>query len=73
MQLKPIAASTSIEAVGYDAPTRTLGIRFRSGGVYHYHDVPESAHAELLASPSAGSHFAKNINGKFRYTKRKEH
>jgi hypothetical protein len=73
MQLKPIAASSNIEAIGYDAPTRTLGIRFRSGGEYHYHDVPDAAHEALLAAPSAGAHFYKHINGKFRYTKRKEH
>ena len=71
MQLQPITSS-NIESVGYDRPTRTLAVKFKGGSTYHYHGVPESVHASLVAAPSAGAHFAQHIKGKFTYTKRKE-
>lgn len=72
MQLNPVQSS-NIEAIGYDAPTSTLGVKFKSGGIYHYHGVPPHVHAALIAAPSIGGHFAQHINRKFQYTKRKEH
>jgi hypothetical protein len=37
-----------------------------STSVYHYHDVPAEAHAELMDAPSIGSHLAARIKPKYR-------
>jgi hypothetical protein len=54
--------SASVEAVGYDAATRTLALRFKSGGAtYHYTDVDPEKHAQLLRATSIGGFVHKHI------------
>lgn len=58
--------SSNIESIGYDAGSQTLAVKFKGDRPpYHYSGVPPDAHADLMASPSPGSHHAKNIKGKF--------
>lgn len=56
--------STVIEAIGY---SRVLEIRFESGQVYQYYDVPDDIFDAMLNAPSKGKFFNQNIRGKFRY------
>src|SRR5690606_34131281 len=44
--------SSSIAAGGYDARSRTLRLRYVSGGTYDYKDVPGTVFDELLDAPS---------------------
>lgn len=53
--------SSSIEQVGYDAPSATLAICFHNGAVYLYSPVPEPLYVGLIEAPSAGSYFHQNI------------
>ena len=68
MDLKPVKSS-GIAAVGYEPNTKTLGVKFRSGDLYHYHDVSAQAHQDLIGAKSIGQHFAAKVTNKYRFTK----
>ena len=61
--------SSQLAAYAYDAPTKTLAIRFVStDSVYHYFDVPETIYFGLNLAESKGSFFIHNIKrSPFRY------
>lgn len=60
MERTPVTSS-NIRSIGYDRTAHTLEVEFHSGGVYQYQDVPEATYDELMASPSVGNYFHKNI------------
>ena len=70
--LIPIVSS-QIAAVGYDAATRVLVIKFRASGrmaeaIYSYDGVPPELATGLIAAESPGSYFHRHIRrGQFRY------
>ena len=53
MELIPVESSM-IEAVGYDADTRTLRVVFNGGKIYTYERVPPEEFEGLLAAESKG-------------------
>jgi len=53
--------SSQLAQVGYDPATCVLAVRFRSGGLYHYRNVPPEKHAVLMGSDSMGSYFHRHI------------
>ena len=58
--------SSQISAVGYDATTRELVIRFHSSGrkqerVYSYEGVPSELATGLIVAKSPGSYFHRHI------------
>jgi hypothetical protein len=69
MRLRPVNSS-SLAAVGYDAESQVLAVKFRHGGIYEYFDVPKRAYKELMTASSLGEYFARNIRGSYRYAKR---
>lgn len=40
--------SDNVASVGYDHATRTMRVRFRSGGTYDYYDVPVLSYEAML-------------------------
>ncbi|MGH8770176.1 MAG: KTSC domain-containing protein [Burkholderiales bacterium] len=46
--------SSAVAKVGYDPVEKTLDVAFRSGRVYRYFDVPETAYYQMLLSDSVG-------------------
>ena len=68
MNYQPVDSS-NIEAVGYDPDSKTLGVRFKDGGIYHYEGVSPEKHQALLESKSAGSHFHQHIKPHHKHTK----
>ena len=56
--------SSVIDAVGY---SRVLEIRFESGRVYQYYNVPEDIFEGMMQAESKGRYFNANIRGKFDY------
>lgn len=67
IQLKPVQSS-NIAQIGYDAAAQILAIQFTNGKkVYQYKDVPQEIY-DGFSEGSAGSHFAKNVRGKFEHT-----
>ena len=58
--------SSQISEVGYDADSKTLGIRFKPGkrspaSEYHYENVPAEVHNHLVNAESVGRHFGEHI------------
>ncbi len=71
MDLKAVTSS-QIAKVGYDPKTNTLGIEFKTGGVYHYDNFTQEDYDALKKAKSVGSHFYKHIKPhatKFPFTK----
>ncbi len=61
--------SSNITHIGYDESSRLLAVRFASGGLYHYHDVPPEIHRELMESQSKGGYLAAKVKSKFKWEK----
>ena len=60
--------SSSIDAVGYDAATRRLTVRFLgSGNTYVYLGVAPSVFEALLAAPSKGRYLNFHIKDAYPY------
>lgn len=57
--------SSAISEVGYDPETETLEILFSSGGVYQYSPFKKADWEWFQLAKSIGSHFAREISGKF--------
>ena len=68
MTLEPVSSS-NLEAIGYDSPSETLAVRFKSGRTYQYFDVPERIHAKLMAAESKGRYLNREIKGMYRYAR----
>ncbi len=71
MEMHDVEGSTNVSAIGHDAATKTLRIRFKSGAEYDYHDVPAALHEQFSAAHSKGRFFAGTIKDKFKHTKLK--
>ena len=55
--------STDIASVGYSGST--LHIRFNSGGLYAYYNVPADIYNGLMSAGSKGRYFHANIKGRY--------
>ena len=59
--------SKMLTAVAYNADWRQLYLRFRSGDVYCYREVPVARYEELLAADSKGQYCRQHILNRFAY------
>ena len=66
--LTPVKSS-NIEAVGYEPGTRTLIVKFKNGGTYHYSECLPEHYEGLIGAESPGGFLHKNIKGKFKHSK----
>lgn len=64
--------SHNILAVGYREEDETLRVQFTTGATYEYSGVPADAAKEFMEAKSVGSHFHKNIRGKWECKKLEE-
>lgn len=72
VDLTPVESS-NIAAVGYDAATRVLTIKFKGGGTWDYHGVAPHLHAEMMnVHGSIGKYFHARIRGAHKATKREK-
>ena len=60
-------SSTVLRSVGYDPPSRTLEVEFRTGKIYRYYYVPGRVYRELLAAPVIGQYFNDHVRYGFTY------
>lgn len=58
--------SSSVRSIGYHPHTDVLRVEFKTGGVYLYFAVPRHEHDRLMAAPSKGGYYAREIKGRFR-------
>jgi KTSC domain len=69
MEMKPVTSS-NIKAVGYDTASKILAVEFNNGGLYHYHDVNPSHHAEMMKPDvSTGGYLHKHVKSAHKFTK----
>jgi hypothetical protein len=68
MKREPVKSS-AIAEIGYDAEKQILEVMFHSGGLYQYAGFDQKAYEWLRLQSSIGSHFAKEIAGKYPVTK----
>ena len=62
--------SRNIEAIGYDATTMELHVRFlKSGETYVYYAVEEWRYQELMQADSKGVYLNVNIKAHYQYAK----
>lgn len=64
MQMIPVSSS-NLSSVGYK--NGTLHVRFNSGWLYAYYNVPENVFRELMAASSHGSYHARHIKNVYPY------
>ena len=57
--------SSNLAAYSYDEATRELRVKFRSGGMYAYEQVPVEVVDEMKRSSSIGTYFALHIKGQY--------
>jgi hypothetical protein len=60
-------SSSNIASVGYDIATCTLQIKFHSGGLYEYYDVPYAVYQGLMNASSHGKYFHQYIKNVYPY------
>ena len=72
--MKEIKNSSNIHSV--DHSDGKLTVKFHSGAIWDYHDVPEALHTEMMKihdeGGSVGSFFHHRIKSVFKATKREE-
>jgi hypothetical protein len=61
--------SSAIRSVGYDPAAHALEVRYISGDLYRYFDVPPQVAALLEQSPSKGQFVNWVVKQNFRYEK----
>lgn len=62
--------SSNVEAIGYDAATQELHVRFvKSGETYVYYGVEEWLYQEFMQSDSKGSFLNTRIKPNYQYGK----
>jgi hypothetical protein len=64
MDMIPVHSS-AITAVGYDAATRLMKIRFVEGNTYDFCNVPRSVFDGLLRAASKGGYYSKHIRDRY--------
>lgn len=55
LKLTPTPHSSNIVGYAYNADTFVLSVKFKSGGTYHYQDVPPKTVTALKEAKSFGS------------------
>jgi hypothetical protein len=58
-------SSSNILSIGYDAPSETLEIEFKTTGVYQYLNVPQFMWERLMMADSVGKFFNAEIKNAF--------
>lgn len=69
--MQPVTSS-NVAAVGHDAGSNQLHVRFKNGSHYVYDGIDARAFQQLLKAPSIGSHIAHQIKGRYPSKRREE-
>ncbi len=61
--------SSNIEAAAYDPKTKTLTVKFKNGGTYHYSGCTQDHHDALCSAESPGKYLHAHIRGRYAHSK----
>lgn len=56
--------SSNLAGLGYE--DGTLAVKFKSGHIFHYPNVPDRLWREMSVLPSKGTFYAREIKGRFK-------
>ena len=59
--------SSAISQIGYDPVTTALGVRFKSGSTYEYHNVEPETYDAFARAASKGKFFQSEIRDRYDY------
>ncbi|MFT4081634.1 MAG: KTSC domain-containing protein [Nocardioides sp.] len=65
--MHPMRRSKALAEVGYDPDLRCLRVRFRTGGLYDYLDVPPEVFTGLLDSAHPWTEWSAHVTGTYCY------
>ena len=68
IEMIPVVSS-NVESIGYDEDTQILKIKFLSGAIYEYKNVPIMEFEQLKNASSVGSYLYRNIKNNYPYEK----
>lgn len=68
MEMIPVVSS-NVESIGYDEGTQILRVKFLTGAIYEYKNVPLIEFEQLKNAPSVGSYLNRNIARNYPYEK----
>ena len=68
MNLVPVK-STNISKIGYDEESNTLSVKFRSGSLYLYNEVPPDVHLALMDAGSKGVYLNRHIKNEYEFVR----
>ncbi len=68
IEMHPVESS-NVESIGYHPETKTLAVKFKSGGLYHHADVPQSVYDAFASADSKGKHYGAHVKGRFSHVK----
>ena len=72
MEWQPLESKMFL-AAAYDAESRILYLRFRSGDVYRYFEFSGDQYQEFLNAESRGRYFLSHIRNRFRHERLAKH
>jgi hypothetical protein len=61
--------SSVVRSWNYDYDVETLTVRFKSGAVYEYYDVPEGTYYSFVQADSLGEFLNSDIKGVYPYSR----
>ena len=67
--IREAVASSTIVAIGYDEPSQTLEVEFKTGAVYQYYNVAQALADQLMQSGSKGQFLAYQIKNVYPYSR----
>ena len=59
--------SSQVESIGHEGDT--LAVKFKSGGIYHYHGVTAEQFAAAQKAESIGKYLGQHIRPTFKFSK----
>ena len=71
IEMVPVSSS-QVASVGYNEEKKILRVKYVSGGIYDYHDVPARIFDEMLQAESVGKYMHQHVTykgSKFSYKK----
>ena len=60
-------SSSNIRAVGYDEANSSMHVKFNSGSLYEYRNIPYYIYEGMLSATSVGRYFHSHVKNSFTY------
>ncbi len=62
-------SSSNIVSIGYDESSQILEVKFKSGDIYQYYNVPKDTYKTFMNTGSKGRYLHKYIRDRYKFVK----